>query len=76
MAKQKRRLSAAEKAEKARRRQEYETVFIHGKMKRIRRPPMVDGLSVDDFLRTIADPIFLHQEGLWEYLERDDNDFR
>ncbi len=73
MAKRKRKRSAEEKAARDRRRQEYETVFINGKMKRIRRPPTVDGMSVDDFLRANADPIVLHQEGLWEYLETDDD---
>jgi hypothetical protein len=30
---------------------------------------MIEGLTVDEFIRRNADPIFLHQEGLWEYLE-------
>ena len=30
-------------------------------------------MSIDDFLRANADPIFLHQEGLWEYLVTDGN---
>ena len=71
MGKRKRKLGTAEKAEKAKRRQEYETVFINGRMKRVRRPPTIDGMSIDDFIRANADPIFLHQEGLWEYLEPD-----
>lgn len=28
-------------------------------------------MSVDEFIRANADPIFLHQEGLWDYLESD-----
>ena len=46
-----------------------QTIFINGKMKRIRRPPMIEGLTVDEFIRRNADPIWLHQEGLWEYIE-------
>lgn len=69
MVKRKRKLSAAEKAAKAKRRLDYQTIFINGKMKRIGRPPSIDGISVDDFLRANADPIFLHQEELWEYLD-------
>ena len=69
MSKRKRKRTAAEKAARKKRRQEYETVFIGGKMKRIRRPPMIDGMTVDDFIRANADPIFLHQEGMWEYLQ-------
>jgi hypothetical protein len=32
---------------------------------------MIDGMTVEDFIRSNADPIFLHQEGLWEYFEPD-----
>jgi hypothetical protein len=69
MGKQKRKLSRAEKAAKKKQRQEYETIFINGKMKRVRRPTTIEGMSVDDFIRRNAGPIFLHQEELWEYLE-------
>lgn len=68
MAKQKRKLTAKQKAEKARRRQEYMWIFVRGKQKRVRRPPTIDGMDVDEFIRRNADPIWLHQEGLWEYL--------
>jgi hypothetical protein len=69
MGKKKRKLNPAEKAAKQKRRLEYETVFMDGKMKRVRKPPRVQGTALDEFLRTHADPIFLHQEGLWEYIE-------
>ena len=71
MGKRKRKLSAAEQAEASRRRQAYQTVFANGKMKRVRRPPTIDDVSVDDFIRANADPIFLHQEELWEYREEE-----
>ena len=51
----KRKLSRAEKAAKAKRRQEYETIFINGKMKRVRRPPTIEDMDVDDFVRQNAD---------------------
>ncbi len=69
MGKQKRRLTAAEKAEKRRRRQEYMTVFINGKQKRVRRPPKIDGMDVEEFIRNNADPVWLHQNEMWEYLD-------
>jgi uncharacterized protein YnzC (UPF0291/DUF896 family) len=69
MGKRKRKLTAAEKAEKRRRRREYMTIFINGKQKRVKRPPTIDGMDVDEFIRRNADPIWLHQEGLWEYME-------
>ena len=68
MAKQKRKLTPAEKAGKRRRRKEYMTIFINGKQKRVKRPPTVDGIPVDEFIRNNADPIWLHQNEMWEYM--------
>jgi hypothetical protein len=65
----KRKLTAAQKAEKKKRRKEFMTIFVGGKMKRVRREPTIDGIHVEEFLRQNADPIWLHQEGLWEYVE-------
>ncbi|HLN97023.1 MAG TPA: hypothetical protein VK208_00915 [Pyrinomonadaceae bacterium] len=72
MAKKKRKLTARERAEKKRRRQEWMTIFIHGKMKRIRRPPQNDGVDVVvEFIRQNADPMWLHQNEMWEYIEEE-----
>lgn len=68
MGKHKRKLTAAEKAAKKRRKAEYQTVFINGKQKRIRRPPTIDGMDVHEFIRRNANPIFLHEK-MWEFLE-------
>ena len=73
MAKRRRKLTAAEKAEKKRRREEYMTIFINGKQKRIKRPPTIDGMDEDEFIRRNADPIWLHQNEMWEYMN-DDNE--
>ena len=72
MAKTKRKLTAAEKAEKKRRQKEYMTIFINGKQKRVKRPPTVDGIDIDDFIRRNADPIWLHQNEMWEYMVEED----
>ena len=73
MSKKKRKLTAAEKEERKKRRKEYMTIFINGKQKRVRRPQEIDRLSVDEnFLRN-ADPIWLHQNELWEYIHEDDS---
>ncbi len=72
MAKPKRKLTAAEKAEKKRRRKEYMTVFVNGKQKRVKRPETIDGMSVDEFVLRNADPIWLHQNEMWEYIETDE----
>jgi hypothetical protein len=71
MPKLKRKLSAAEKAAKRKARRDFMTVFIGGKQKRVRRPPTVEGLDADEFIRKNADPIWLHQNEMWEYLEPD-----
>lgn len=69
----KRKLSAARKAERKRRKLEFETIFIGGKMKRIRRPPTIDGMNVDEFLSRNADPLWLHQNDLWELIPVDES---
>lgn len=61
MAKQKRRLTAREKAEKRKRRSEYEIIFVNGKQKRVKRPILIDGLSEEEFVRRNADPLWFHQ---------------
>jgi hypothetical protein len=68
MARQKRRLSRAEKEAKRRRRLEFETLFINGKQKRVRRYPTIDGLPADEFIRRNADPVWLAQNEMWEEL--------
>jgi len=42
--------------------------------KRVPRPPQVDGMDVDEFIRRNADPIWLHQNGMWESMTCDDED--
>ena len=68
MAKPKRKLSAAERKARRERKKNFQTIFINGKQKRIRRPPTIAGLPVDEFIAQNADPIWLHQEGLWELM--------
>ena len=72
MAKQKRKLTAAEKAKKKPRQKEYMTIFMNGKQKRVKRPPTIDGMDVDEFIHRNGDPIWLHQNEMWEYMTDDD----
>ena len=72
MAKRKRKLTAAEKAEKKQRQKEYMTIFVNGKQKRVKRPLTIDGIDVNEFIRRNADPIWLHQNEMWEYITDDD----
>jgi uncharacterized protein YnzC (UPF0291/DUF896 family) len=65
MTKQKHKLTAEQRAEKRRLREMYMWIFINGKQKRVKRPPTIDGLPVDEFIRQNADPIWLHQNEFW-----------
>jgi 16S rRNA U516 pseudouridylate synthase RsuA-like enzyme len=72
MGKPKRKLTPAEKRARQKRRKEFMIVFVNGKQVRVRRPVTIDGIGVDDFIRANADPIWLHQNGLWEYMSEGD----
>ena len=63
----------ARKAAKAERQKKYKWIFINGKQVRVKRPATIDGMSVDEFIRNNADPIWLHQNEMWEYVETDEN---
>ncbi len=45
------------------------TIFINGKQKRVAGPQTIEGLSVDEFICRNADPIWLHQNEMWESME-------
>ena len=78
MARPKKKLTAAQKrakkAAKAARQKKYMWVFMNGKQVRVKRPPTIDGMSVDDFIQQNADPIWLHQNEMWEYMQPEDDD--
>ena len=74
MSKRKRKLTAAEKKARRERKEKYMTIFINGKQKRVPRPQQIDGMDVDEFIARNADPIWLHQNGMWEYMTFDDED--
>ncbi len=63
----------ARKAAKAERQKKYQWIFVNGKQKRIKRPPTIDGMDVDEFIRHNADPIWMHQNEMWEYMEIEEN---
>ncbi len=76
MAKVRKKLTAAQKRArkqaKAERQRKYMWVFMNGKQVRVKRPPTIDGLPVDDFIQQNADPIWLHQNEMWEYMETEE----
>ena len=77
MLKIKKKLTAAQKrarkTAKAERQKKYKWVFMNGKQVRVKRSPMIDGMSIDEFIQRNADPIWLHQNEMWEYIEIDED---
>ncbi|MEI6604765.1 MAG: hypothetical protein WCP35_05610 [Verrucomicrobiota bacterium] len=63
MAKPKKKLTAAQRAAKKQRKKDSMFVFMNGKQVRVRRPPTIDGIDAEEFIRQNADPIWLHQQG-------------
>ena len=63
--KPKRKLTAQQRAAKKRWREEYTTIFIRGKQKRARRPP-IDGITEEEFVRNKADDLWYHQNEMWD----------
>ena len=66
--KPKKKLTAAQRAAKKQRKKDFMTVFMNGKQVRVRRPPTIDGMDAEEFIRHNADPIWLHQYGDFEIL--------
>ena len=74
MSRRKRKLTPAEKAAKRERRKQYMTVFVNGKQKRVKRPELIEGIPAEEFIRRNADPVWLHQNEMWEYIDQHDDD--
>ena len=74
MARQNKKLTPEQKSAKKKRREEYMTVFMNGKQKRIKRPPKIDGMDVEEFIRRNADPIWLQQNEMWEYIDQNEDE--
>ena len=77
MAKVKKKLTAAQKRArkkaKAERQKKYRWVFMNGKQVRVERPPTIEGMDADEYIRQNADPIWLHQNEMWEYMQTDED---
>ena len=74
MTRQKKKLTPEQKAAKKKRREDYMTVFMNGKHKRIKRLPTIDGMDAEEFMRRNADPIWLHQNEMWEYIDQNEDE--
>ena len=49
-------------------------VFMNGKQKRVKRPPTIEGMDADEVIRRNADPIWLHQNEMWEYIDQNNDE--
>lgn len=64
----KRKLTAAEKRARRKRKKETMIIFVNGKQKRVKRPQTIDGASPEEFAMRNADPIWLHQNEMWDQI--------
>ena len=78
MAKIKKKLTAAQKRARkearAERQKKYMWVFKNGKQVRVKRPPTIEGMGVDEFIKNNADPIWLHQNEMWECIRTEEDE--
>lgn len=56
------------KEAKIERQKKYMWVFMNGKQVRVKRPPTIDSVPEDEWIQQNADPIWLHQNEMWEDL--------
>ncbi|MFM8804596.1 MAG: hypothetical protein ACKOK8_11920 [Planctomycetia bacterium] len=47
----------------------FRMVFINGRQVRVGLEPMIEGMPLDEFIRLSADPVFLHDNELWDLLQ-------
>ena len=59
----------AKKEAKIERQKKYMWVFMSGKQVRVKRPPTIDGIPQEEWIEKNADPIWLHQNEMWEFLD-------
>ena len=64
----KRKLTAVEKKAKAERQKKYEWIFMNGKQVRVKRPEMIEGMSVEAFIAENADDVWLTQHRMYHVL--------
>ncbi|CAK0770427.1 conserved hypothetical protein [Gammaproteobacteria bacterium] len=63
----------ARKKAKKERQKIFMWVFMNGKQVRVKRPVTIDGMDPDEFIRINADPIWLHQNEMWELMDGNDS---
>jgi hypothetical protein len=72
MAKVKKKLTGEQKRKKKNAKLEpqknYMWVFMSGKQVRVKRPEKIDDIAEEEWIENYADPIWLHQNEMWEVL--------
>ena len=71
----KRKLTVAQPQPRRKRKQETMIIFVNGKQRRVPREPLIEGLTVEEFIKRNADPIWLHRNEMWELLAGDEHEF-
>jgi hypothetical protein len=64
----------ARKWAKADRKKKYMWVSMNGKQIRAKRPPTIEGMGVDEFIINNADPVWLHQNEMWECIQTEEDE--
>jgi len=64
----------AKKEAKAEQQRKYMWVFMNGKQVRVKRPHTIDGIDEDEFIKNNSDPVWLHQNEMWEHIETEDDE--
>ena len=62
-------VKASRKKAKFERQIKYKTVLINGKQVRLKRSQMIEGIPADEFISQNTDPIWLHQNEMWEKID-------
>ena len=63
----------AKKVAKAEMQEKYMWVFMNGKQVRVKRPSMIEGTDVDEYLQLNADPMWFHENEMWEKIKEDED---
>ncbi|MBL4823314.1 MAG: hypothetical protein JKX90_07305 [Colwellia sp.] len=62
-------VKAARKIAKLEHKKKYEMVFINGKQVRVKRPQLIEGIPVDEFISQNSNEIDLHKNEMWEEID-------
>ena len=62
----------ARKKAKAERQKKFMWVFMNGKQVKVKRPPTIDGMDANEYIQQNADPRWLHQDEMWEYIQTEE----